>query len=164
MPRPTKQQTQHVKRQMERRRKTLRPHPMRYQIVDVMRSYGKPISPTQLARITGATLGSIAYHVRTLVSAGIIELAEEGRVRGAVEHFYALVSDNHNGLDDLAQLNDPVEQLLSLCGSLTVPAKDDGLPRPVVIDEAARKEFYDIIMKLKPKVSAIATASTERAR
>jgi DNA-binding transcriptional ArsR family regulator len=80
----------------ERRRaggRALRAHPVRDQIVDVMRSYGKPISPTQLSRITGGTLGSVAYHVRTLVAAGVVELADEGRVRGAVEHFYALALD-----------------------------------------------------------------------
>ena len=82
-----------TKRQMEHRRATLRPHPVRDQIVDVMRSYGKPISPTQLSRITGGTLGSVAYHVRTLTAAGVVVLADEGRVRGAVEHFYMLVLD-----------------------------------------------------------------------
>ena len=80
-----------TKKEKAERRASLRPHPARDQILDVMRSYGKPISPTQLARITGGTLGPSAYHVRTLVSAGVVELADEGRVRGAVEHFYALV-------------------------------------------------------------------------
>lgn len=159
MPKPTKQQAQRLKRQMERRRQTLRPHPTRAQIVDVMRTYGKPISPTQLARITGATLGSVAYHVQTLVAAGIVELADAGRVRGAVEHFYALVRDDHQ-----AQLNDPIGQLLALCGSLTVPAIDDGFPQPVVLDEAAREELRDMIESLTPKVRAVASASTARAR
>ena len=90
------------KRQQQQRRSTLRPHPARDQIVDAMRSYGQPISPTRLAEVTGNTLGSVAYHVRTLLAAGVVELAEEGRVRGAVEHFYALVPDNE------AEINDPL--------------------------------------------------------
>ena len=83
-----------TKKEQAKRRASLRPHPVRDQIVDIMRSYGKPISPMRISRITGGTLGSVAYHVRTLSAAGVIELADEGRVRGAVVHHYALVSDD----------------------------------------------------------------------
>ena len=114
-----------TKRQQQQRRKTLRPHPTRDQIVDAMRSYGEPISPTRLSEVTGNTLGAVAYHVRTLLSAGVVELAEEGRVRGAVEHFYALVPDNE------ADLNDPLVGLQKLCGVLTLPSADGGYPVPV---------------------------------
>ena len=110
------------KRQQQQRRSTLRPHPARDQIVDAMRSYGQPISPTRLAEVTGNTLGSVAYHVRTLLGAGVVTLAEEGRVRGAVEHFYALVPDNE------ADLNDPVIGLQKLCGALTLPRHQRWLP------------------------------------
>jgi DNA-binding transcriptional ArsR family regulator len=147
-----------TKKQMKKRRETLRPHPARAQIVDVMRSYGRPISPTQLARITGGSLGSTAYHVRTLVSAGVVELADEGRVRGAVEHFYALV----DGDDEDLQLADPVSQLLGLCGALTVPGPDGGYPRPTVLDAAARKQLQRVIARLRPEVRDIVTASTSR--
>jgi DNA-binding transcriptional ArsR family regulator len=126
-----------TKKEQQQRRATLRPHPARDQIVDVMRSYGKPISPMQLVRITGETLGSTAYHVRTLVEAGIVELADEGRVRGAVEHFYALAP----GDEDETSLADPVGQLLGLCGALTVPAPDGGYPRPTVLDDPARDQL-----------------------
>ena len=105
-----------TKRQQQQRRKTLRPHPTRDQIVDAMRSYGEPISPTRLSEVTGNTLGAVAYHVRTLLSAGVVELAEEGRVRGAVEHFYALVPENET------DLNDPLVGLQKLCGVLTLPS------------------------------------------
>ncbi|HEY6759569.1 MAG TPA: helix-turn-helix domain-containing protein [Baekduia sp.] len=147
-----------TKKQMELRRATLRPHPVRDQIVDVMRSYGKPISPTQLSRIMGGTLGSVAYHVRTLVAAGVVELADEGRVRGAVEHFYALSADERDGT-----LTDPVGTLLSLCGALTVPARDGGYPLPVTLDDRARDDLRKVVTKLQPEVRAIASASTARA-
>lgn len=157
MPRQTNQ-TQNDRRRMKYRRKTLRPHPARAQIVDVMRSYRKPISPSQLAKVTGGSLGSVAYHVRTLVSAGIIELAEEGRVRGAVEHFYVLVLEDHQ-----TKLDDPVGQLLGLCGALTVPGPNGGLPRPAVIDADAREELCDIIDQLTYRVREVAAAATARA-
>jgi DNA-binding transcriptional ArsR family regulator len=146
------------KKEKADRRASLRPHPARDQILDVMRSYGKPISPTQLARITGGTLGSTAYHVRTLVSAGIVELADEGRVRGAVEHFYALVP----GDDDL-QLTDPIAQLLGLCGALTVPDDGGGYPRPSVIDDEARERLLDLLDRVRPEVQDIVAESTRRA-
>jgi DNA-binding transcriptional ArsR family regulator len=147
-----------TKKEKQQRRATLRPHPARDQILDVMRSYGKPISPTQLARITGGTLGSTAYHVRTLVTAGIVELADEGRVRGAVEHFYALVS----GDDDETRLTDPVGQLLGLCGALTVPDADGGYPRPAVIDAPAREQLQKLIAQLRPEVQGIVAAASAR--
>jgi len=147
-----------TKKQMEHRRATLRPHRVRDQIVDVMRSYGKPISPTQLSRITGGTLGSVAYHVRTLVAAGVVELADEGRVRGAVEHFYALTLDEQE-----LTLSDPIGTLLSLTGALTVPGAAGGYPTPVALDDRARDELRKVIKKLQPEVRAIASASTARA-
>lgn len=148
-----------TKRDKERRLASLRPHPVRDQIVDVMRSYGKPISPTQISRITGGSLGSVAYHVRTLSAAGVIELADEGRVRGAVEHLYALVA----GRDGDAPLIDPVGNLLSICGALTVPAADGGYPVPVSLDEHARRDLRAIIDRLRPEVREIAAAATRRA-
>ena len=45
-------------------------------------------SPNQLAGWLDASLGTVAYHVRTLQQLGLIELVDETRVRGAVEHHY----------------------------------------------------------------------------
>jgi DNA-binding transcriptional ArsR family regulator len=64
-------------------------HPIRMAIVAKLAD-GTAMSPNELVEVCGASLGTVAYHVRTLQIAGIIELAEERRVRGAVEHFYAL--------------------------------------------------------------------------
>ncbi|HET6505597.1 MAG TPA: hypothetical protein VFG42_02295 [Baekduia sp.] len=147
------------RKEKKQRRERLRPHPARDQILDLMRSYGKPISPIQIARITGGTLGSAAYHVRTLVSAGVIELADEVRVRGAVEHFYALVPGDDEGL----RIIDPVTQLLGLCGALTVPATDGGYPRPGVLDELARERLVGVLDRLRPEVQEIVAESVARA-
>jgi len=140
-----------TKKQQQQRRATLRPHPARDQIIDVMRSYGRPISPTRLSKVTGGSLGSIAYHVRTLVSAGVVEFAEEGRVRGAVEHFYALAP-----AEDDTHLADPVGTLLGLCGALTLPAPDGGYPRPVHLDDQARRELSNLLKNhFRPQVLEI---------
>ena len=146
-----------TKKQQQQRRASLRPHPARDQIIDVMRSYGKPISPTRLSKVTGATLGSVAYHVRTLVAAGVVELADEGRVRGAVEHFYALAPNEED-----TQLMDPVRGLLGVCGALTVPSPDGGYPRPVRLDDKAHKELKTMLDRLRPEVQAVVAASVKR--
>jgi DNA-binding transcriptional ArsR family regulator len=144
-------------REQQKRRKTLRPHPARDQIVDAMRSYGQPISPTRLAEVTGNTLGSVAYHVRTLLAAGVVELAEEGRVRGAVEHFYALVPDNE------AEINDPLVGLQKLCGVLTLPTGENGYPQPVPLDDEARAQMQKLLDTMRPKVQRIVRETAKRA-
>jgi DNA-binding transcriptional ArsR family regulator len=145
-----------AKRQQQQRRQTLRPHPARDQIVDAMRSYGQPISPTRLAEVTGNTLGSVAYHVRTLLGAGVVTLAEEGRVRGAVEHFYALVPDNE------ADLNDPAVGLQKLCGALTLSVASGDYPQPIALDAQARGELEKLVEGLRPKVQRIVRETAKR--
>lgn len=66
-------------------------HPTRVQIVTVLTK--KDMSPSEIAVKIDATLGTTAYHVRTMLKLGAIELVDEGRVRGAIEHFYRLRKD-----------------------------------------------------------------------
>jgi DNA-binding transcriptional ArsR family regulator len=61
-------------------------HPLRVRILAMLDE--RKASPNQLAGWLGASLGTVAYHVRTLEQLGLIELVDETRVRGAVEHHY----------------------------------------------------------------------------
>ncbi len=61
-------------------------HPLRVRILAMLDE--RQASPNQLAGWLGASLGTVAYHVRTLLQLGMIELVDETRVRGAVEHHY----------------------------------------------------------------------------
>jgi DNA-binding transcriptional ArsR family regulator len=61
-------------------------HPLRVRILALLDE--RAASPVELAGWLGATLGTTAYHVRTLERMGLIELIRETRVRGAVEHHY----------------------------------------------------------------------------
>lgn len=139
--------------------RSLRPHPAREQILDVMGRHGAPISPVQLARITGAPLGSTAYHVRVLARAGMIEPAGEQRgIRGSTEHFYTLVADDSSA-------SDAVRQLLRLCGALTVHHVDGGgYPVATELDDHARAKLEALLKGLRPRVQQIATMSTARVR
>lgn len=61
-------------------------HPLRVRVLAMLDE--RTASPHQLAGWLGASLGTVAYHVRTLEQLGLIELVDETRVRGAVEHHY----------------------------------------------------------------------------
>jgi DNA-binding transcriptional ArsR family regulator len=64
-------------------------HPVRAQILQLLRD--GPLSPNQASqRIDGYTLGTIAYHFRTLQRLGLITETSRVPKRGAIEHFYAL--------------------------------------------------------------------------
>jgi DNA-binding transcriptional ArsR family regulator len=61
-------------------------HPLRVRILALLDE--RTASPVELAGWLGATLGTVAYHVRTLEQMNLVELVRETRVRGAVEHHY----------------------------------------------------------------------------
>jgi len=61
-------------------------HPLRVRILAMLDE--RTASPVELAGWLGASLGTVAYHVRTLERIGLVELVHETRVRGAVEHHY----------------------------------------------------------------------------
>jgi DNA-binding transcriptional ArsR family regulator len=61
-------------------------HPLRVRILALLDE--RPASPVELSGWLGSTLGTTAYHVRTLERLGLIELVAESRVRGAIEHHY----------------------------------------------------------------------------
>lgn len=47
-------------------------------------------SPSEAAGRAGVPLGNVAYHVRELLKEGMLLPDGEGRVRGAVQHFYVV--------------------------------------------------------------------------
>jgi DNA-binding transcriptional ArsR family regulator len=142
-----------------RRRATMRPHISRDRIIDAMRAYRRPLSPTQLSAIIGQPLGVTAYHVRALFAAGVVDSAGKSRAWGPGERFYALAEDTGQEVP----LSDAVQQLLVLAGAMTVPAADGSYPLPATVDEQARAKLIEIIDTIAPQVRELAAASTERA-
>src|SRR3954449_12370150 len=61
-------------------------HPLRVRILALLAE--RSSSPVQLASKLDATLGTVAYHVRTLHSLGLVELVDTRQRRGATEHYY----------------------------------------------------------------------------
>lgn len=62
-------------------------HPLRIRILALLEE--RDASPVQLAQHLDATLGTVAYHVRTLERLGLIEMVATHQRRGATEHVYA---------------------------------------------------------------------------
>jgi DNA-binding transcriptional ArsR family regulator len=78
-------------------------HPTKVEALGHMARLG-PLSPSQISEIvgeTGASLGTISYHVRQLVQLGMIELDHTTPRRGALEHTYRI---SKQGRSDLARL------------------------------------------------------------
>ena len=63
-------------------------HPLRARILAALD--GRELSPVELARELGASLGVVSYHVRVLADAGLVELSRTTARRGAIQHHYRL--------------------------------------------------------------------------
>lgn len=61
-------------------------HPLRVRVLGMLDEH--PASPKELAARLDASLGVVAYHVRTLRELGVIKLVGTRQRRGAVEHLY----------------------------------------------------------------------------
>jgi DNA-binding transcriptional ArsR family regulator len=61
-------------------------HPLRHQL---LMAYNERVSsPVELSKRLGEPLGNVAYHTRTLLDLGALELVDTRPRRGATEHFY----------------------------------------------------------------------------
>lgn len=68
-------------------------HPLRQHLAALFAADpGKTWSPVVLAAEARVPLGTLSYHVRLLVKARIIRLADTQQRRGAIEHFYRLAT------------------------------------------------------------------------
>jgi DNA-binding transcriptional ArsR family regulator len=68
-------------------------HPVRLRIIHAMRG-GRTLTTSELcARLPGVSKATVYRHIDVLADAGILEIAGEQRVRGAVERRYRLRQD-----------------------------------------------------------------------
>ena len=92
-------------------------HPLRVRILAMLDE--RKASPNELAGWLGASLGTVAYHVRTLFQLGLIELVDETRVRGAVEHHYRAKPRPSVGVEGWAEAP-PIAKQAAVGSSLDV--------------------------------------------
>ncbi len=61
-------------------------HPLRHRLVNVLRQ--RPATLAQLATALGSTKGTIGYHVKVLLDAGLLRAAGTRTVRGGTEQYF----------------------------------------------------------------------------
>jgi DNA-binding transcriptional ArsR family regulator len=95
-------------------------HPLRVRILAMLDE--RTASPNELSGWLGANLGVVAYHVRVLDQASLIELVSETRVRGAVEHHYRATERPTMTAEGWAQAR-PIAKQAAVGASLAVIAE-----------------------------------------
>lgn len=68
-------------------------HPLRTGILASYMTDDIVHSPNEIATLLGERVPNVAYHVRILLDAGILQLASTVQRRGALEHYYRLDRD-----------------------------------------------------------------------
>lgn len=90
-------------------------HPTRIRVLAMLRE--QRASPVELSGRLGESLGTVAYHVRTLKGLGLIKLVATRQRRGATEHIYEAVPDPRFS-DEAWQRLGPVDKQRMLSAQL----------------------------------------------
>ncbi len=150
-------------------------HPLRVQALSVLTE--RPASPKELAAELGSPVGNVSYHVRELEQVGLIELVDEKKRRGAIEHFYRAIARpllsteewERLSLDDRQGFSAWIIQLLLVDASQALAAGtfdargDRHLSRtPLLVDEEGWRELVEIKANALRAVLEVQAASAAR--
>ena len=149
-------------------------HPLRVRLFAMLGE--RSASPVELAKSVDASLGTVAYHVRTLKDLGMVELVSERRVRGAVEHVYRAkvrprVTDEAWGQAPSMAKQVAVDSTLQIIYDYArLSAASGGFDRAEThlsranmrLDERAWKEVAKAFLQLVERLQRIETAAAER--
>jgi DNA-binding transcriptional ArsR family regulator len=150
-------------------------HPLRVQALSILSE--RPASPKELAAELGSPVGNISYHVRELEYVGLIELVDEKKRRGAVEHFYRAIARpllsaeewEKLSLDDRQGFSAGIIQLLLADASQALAAgtfdarSDRHLSRTsLLVDAEGWRELVEIQANALKATLEVQAASAER--
>jgi DNA-binding transcriptional ArsR family regulator len=149
-------------------------HPLRVRIMSMLEE--RDASPVQLADHLDATLGTVAYHVRTLERLGLIEMVATHQRRGATEHVYAAREHPRFSSSAWATTNPMTKHVmiasaLSQIGEYTAQsAAAGGFDRPdanfarqtLSLDEAGWSELADASRRWQEEAARIEAAASGR--
>jgi DNA-binding transcriptional ArsR family regulator len=150
-------------------------HPLRVQALSILTE--RPASPKELAAELGSPVGNVSYHVRELEDVGLIELVDEKKRRGAVEHFYRAIARpllsaeewEQLSLDDRQGFSAWVIQLLLADASQALAAEtfdarsDRHLSRtPLRVDDEGWRELVEIHATALKATLEVQATSAER--
>jgi DNA-binding transcriptional ArsR family regulator len=151
-------------------------HPLRVRILAMLDE--RDSSPVQLAEHLDASLGTVAYHVRTLERLGLIEMVATHQRRGATEHVYAArkelkFSSRAWSSADAKTRNMVIASLLSQVGEYaSQSAAAGGFDREeasvsrhaVAVDAEGFGELAEATRRWQEEITRIASESADRLR
>jgi DNA-binding transcriptional ArsR family regulator len=149
-------------------------HPLRIRILAMLAD--RSASPVQLSSQLDATLGTVAYHVRTLHSLGLVELVDTRQRRGATEHYYRarehprFPDDAWAGLAPVAKQRMLSAMLQQIGQYVTASAAAGGFDRAeahmtrrsLELDDRAFAELAAATRRWLEEAEAIGAAAAER--
>jgi len=149
-------------------------HPLRIRILAMLAD--RSASPVQLSAQLDATLGTVAYHVRTLHSLGLVELVDTRQRRGATEHYYRarehprFPDDAWSGLAPVAKQRMLSAMLQQIGQYVTASAASGGFDRPeahmtrrsMQLDDRAFGELAAATRRWLDAAEEIGAAAAER--
>jgi DNA-binding transcriptional ArsR family regulator len=150
-------------------------HPLRIEALSILAE--RPASPKELAAELGTPVGNISYHVRELERIGMIELVEEKKRRGAIEHFYRAVHYPMMDASEWEKLNPAEREVMSVwivqltladavkaLGAGTFDARGNRhLSRTdMLVDERGWEELVEIQAKALRAVLAVRARNAKR--
>lgn len=125
-------------------------------MLSIVAAHGRPISTSDVARVTGQSLGATAHHMRALAGSGFLDWAGERRARGALQTFYVVSEQGREALRVPR-----VEALFLLVGAVVTDA-GAGLSPIARLDEQAIDAVAKLFDTVRPRLEAIARESHAR--
>lgn len=150
-------------------------HPTRVKCLSILAE--RRASPNEIATELKGDVGHVSYHIKKLLSLGIVELVDEQKVRGAVEHFYRAVTLAYVSDEEWAKLSMEERRPYSLytlqlamadaaqaLEAGTFDARSDRcLTRvPAVVDEEGWSELNDLHAEMLERTMTIVGTSAGR--
>jgi DNA-binding transcriptional ArsR family regulator len=149
-------------------------HPLRIHILELLD--GRVASPRELADELGAPLSNTSYHVRQLVSLGLVELVGRTARRGAIEHHYTskgrptISDDGWARLPRIVQKTILLDGIKKAIGEMARAAEEGGFERPDIhytrtVGKLDPQAWMDVSRELRAtleRIEQIVEDSSER--
>jgi hypothetical protein len=150
-------------------------HPLRAECWTILAE--RVASPNELTKLIGDSLANVAYHVKVLLDAGVIELVDTVPRRGAVEHFYRAIG-RPNASDEETAARSPQERtefaryigqrsfadyaVALQAGSFGERADHCAWRMPMLVDESGWDRLNEIYTEATEKIMEVQAESAER--
>jgi DNA-binding transcriptional ArsR family regulator len=150
-------------------------HPLRFRILNILSE--REASPNEISEEIGERLNNVAYHVREMCKAGIIELVEEDNRRGGTIHVYKKVVPAMLDTADSEALTSLEQQVVSteisralvsdIVGSIQAGKMDSHPARSLLrnlltVDDEGMRKTGELAMKFLADLEAVEVESLER--